>query len=75
VTPTTIRAELAAAVRKVNAEFHRLPAEAQDRLDVRTDPVEAEVNAAMLAGDRDRAMAAIRCWREHWLDRIERATR
>lgn len=73
MTPPTIRAELAAAVRAVNAAYFRLPAEAQDKIDPRADPVEAEVNAAILADDRARAMAAIRAWRGYWLDRIERA--
>jgi hypothetical protein len=70
-----INAELAAAVRKVNAEFHRLPADVQDRLDVTTDPVEAEVDKAILADDRDRALAAIRAWRGYWLDRFEEAAK
>lgn len=69
----SVRSELAAAVRKVNAAFARLPAEAQGQVDVAVDPVEAEVDAAILAGDRDRAIAAIRAWCGYWLDRIERA--
>jgi hypothetical protein len=73
VTPPTIRAELAAAVRAVNAAFNRLPVSARKQIDPRTDPVEDEIDAAMLADDRDRALAAIRAWRGYWLDRIARA--
>jgi hypothetical protein len=73
MTAPSIRAELAAAVRAVNAAFHRLPADVQDHLDVRTDPVEAEVDKAILAGDRECALAAIRAWREHWLAEFEEA--
>lgn len=69
----SVRAELAAAVRAVNAAFARLPAEAQAAIDPTTDPCEREIEAAMQAGDRDRAMAAVRAWRGYWLAEIERA--
>lgn len=75
MTPPTIRAELATAVRAVNAAFDRLPVKAQNTLDITVDPCGAEVDKAILAGDRPRAMAAIRAWRQHWIDRIERAGR
>lgn len=75
MTPPTIRAELAAAVRAVNAAFNRLPAEAQGQLDVTADPVEVEVDKAILTGDRDRALAAIRAWKGYWLDRIAQVVR
>jgi hypothetical protein len=66
VTPPSVRTELAAAVRAVNAAYYRLPVE--DRPDPAAfDPLEAEVDAACLGGDRDRAFAAIRAWRQHWL--------
>jgi hypothetical protein len=68
-------APLAAAVRAVNAAYFRLPVDVQDQIDVTVDPCEAEVDKAILVGDRDRALAAIRAWRGHWLDRIERASR
>lgn len=73
MTAPTVRAELAAAVRRVNAAFNRLPKAKQASLNISVDPCEAEVNKAILAGDRERALAAIRAWRGHWLDRIERA--
>lgn len=75
MTPPTIRAELAAAIRRVNAAFNRLSDEAQRQIDPTVDACEAEVDAAILAGDRERALAAIRAWRGNWLDRIERAGR
>jgi hypothetical protein len=69
-----VRAELAAAVRAVNARFARLPAEVQTRVDVAaTDSLEAEVDAAILAGDRERAERAIAAWRDHWLATFEAA--
>ncbi len=73
MTAPTIRAELAAAVRAINAGFNRLPAEMQDRIAINYDGLEGEMDAAILAGDRIRALAAIRAWRGHWLDEIERA--
>lgn len=75
MTPPSVRSELAAAVRKVNAEFARLPGDARSQIDPTVDACEAEVNAAILAGDRDRALRAVAAWRDHWLDRIARAGR
>lgn len=75
MSPPTIRAELANAVRAVNVAFNRLPAGAKREIHPTVDPCEAEVDKAILAGDRDRAMAAIRAWRGYWLDRIQRAGR
>lgn len=63
-----VRAELAAAVRAVNAGFYRLPPAAQRGVDLAFDPLEAKVDAACLSGDRDRAVAAIEAWRDHWLE-------
>jgi len=63
----TLRAELAAAIRKVNAEFERLPPEVQDAIDVAFDPLEREVDAAILTNDRPRALRAIGAWKRHWV--------
>jgi len=68
-----VRAELAAAVRAVNAAFDRLPVDAQQKVAVAVDGLEAEIDAAILAGDRERAEAAIRAWREHWLETFREA--
>ena len=69
MTPTSIRTELAAAVRAVNAAYYRLPVEGRPD-PAAFDPLEAEVDAACLDEDRDRALAAIRAWRQHWLARF-----
>lgn len=62
-----IRAELAAAVRAVNAAFNRLSPHEQDRVEISYDGLEAEIDAAILAQDQTRALAAIRAWRGYWL--------
>jgi hypothetical protein len=64
-----VRAVLAAAVRRVNAAFYAIPA------DRRPDPapwdeLDREVDAAFAAGDRGRALAAVRVWEDHWLSRF-----
>ena len=73
--PPTIRAEHAAAIRAVNARFAALPAEVQASIRIGHDSLEDEVNAAIVAGDRPRAEAAIRAWKQHWLAEFERAAR
>lgn len=71
----SVRNELAAAVREVNARLAELPAEVQDELDLSTDDRDRELDRALLADDRDRALGAIDCWREHHLATIRRAAR
>lgn len=75
VTLPGIRAQLAAAVRRVNAEFNRLPTSVQNRIEISWHGVDAEVDAAILAGDRPRAEAAIAAWKRHWLATFEEATK
>jgi hypothetical protein len=48
-----------------------LPAEAQARVEVAEDGLEAEIDAALAAQDPERAIAAIRAWRGYWLDTFE----
>lgn len=67
------RAELAAAFEAVGAAYAALPPVAQDALDPAHDPLEAEIDAAMQAGDRPRARDAIRRWKRFWLSAIEEA--
>lgn len=67
-----IRAQHDAALHEINAAFSRLPQSAQDGIEIARDPLEAEVDAAILADDREGAEAAIRAWRGYWLDRFER---
>jgi hypothetical protein len=69
VSAPSIRTELAVAVRAVNAAYYRLPVESRPDL-AAFDPLEAEVDAACLSGDRDRALAAINAWRGYWLDQF-----
>jgi hypothetical protein len=73
LTGTT--ADLAAAVRAVNAGFDRLSAEVQAGIAIAYDGLDRELDAAYVAGDRARAKAAIRAWRQHWLAEFEKAAR
>jgi hypothetical protein len=75
VTAPTIRAELAAAIRAVNAEFNRLPTDAQDGVDLSYGDLDAELDRALLADDEIRARGAIDSWRDHHLALIRRAAR
>jgi len=70
-TPTTPRAEFAAAIRQVNAAYNHLPE--SSRPDVAWNGLDREVDAALAAGDADRALAAIRAWKQHHLALIEEA--
>jgi hypothetical protein len=73
VTVSSIRCELAAAVRAVNAAYGRLPRSIQDGVEIQYDRFEADVDAAIFAGDRDGAARAITAWREHWIGEFEKA--
>lgn len=63
-----INTELAAAVRAVNASWLAIPEPYRPPAAVWL-PLEAEVEAACDAGDRDRALAAIEAWKLHHLSR------
>ena len=73
--PLSIRAELATAIRRVNAEFARLPRAVQDSLDLSFNDLDAELDRALLSDDRRRALLAITSWRDHHLGQIRRAGR
>lgn len=75
MTENSIRSELAAAYRAVNAAFNRLPKEAQVALDLSTNDLDLELDRALLADDRERALGAIESWREYHLALIRRAAR
>jgi hypothetical protein len=49
----------------------RIPEESRPDAAVWT-PLEEEVDAACAAGDRERALRAIKAWRDHWLWTFER---
>jgi hypothetical protein len=70
-----VRPEVAAAVRAVNAAYNRLPASEGATIEIAYDGLDREIDAAIHAGDRERAEAAIRAWRQHWLAEFERAPR
>ncbi len=67
MSPPTVRAELAAAYRAVNAAYARLPELVAERVEIAYDGLDAEIDTAILADDRDRALAAVAAWRRHWL--------
>jgi hypothetical protein len=69
-----INAELAAAVRRVNAAYAKLPGSARPDIGDWND-LDAELDAACASDDRDRAITAIRDWASHYLALIERAGR
>jgi hypothetical protein len=73
VTPPSVRAELAAAIRAVNARYNALPE--SRRPDIHWEGVDAEVDAAILSGDRERAMRAIEAWKRHHLALCEEAAK
>lgn len=74
-TRFSVRSELAAAVRAVNAAFNRLSAEAQDNLDINYNDLDVELDRCLRGDDRIRALGAIDAWRDHHLAQIERAAR
>ena len=66
-----INAELAGAIRAVNAAYHRLPEDRRPE-PPSWDALSREVDAACAAGDRSGALAAIRAWSGHWLSAFEK---
>jgi hypothetical protein len=69
--PPSLRAELAAAVRWVNARRAELPAAIRGEVAVSIEAVAAEVESADAAGDRPRGLEAIEAWRREQAARIE----
>jgi hypothetical protein len=68
VTSAAVQAELYAAVREVTAAYNALAPSQQTRVGAATrDGLDAEVRAAKATDDPERALAAIRAWRGHWL--------
>lgn len=68
---TTIRAELAAAIQKLNAEYHRLSPQGQATVEIVADDA---LDRVLLANDRDQGLTAIADWRDQQLAAIRRAT-
>jgi hypothetical protein len=68
---TGIRLELAAAVRRVNAAYARVPEDSWPLVDdERWRTLEAEIDAAIGSEDRARALAAIEAWESHALEAL-----
>ena len=63
------------ALRQVNAAFDRLTPEQKEEMAVGYDGLDRELDAAWLAGDRERALQAVRAWRDRWLHDIGKAER
>lgn len=69
-----INAELAAAVRRVNAAYARLPE--SDRPDIGGwNALDTELDAACASDDRERAVSAIREWANYYLAMFEESAR
>jgi hypothetical protein len=71
VSAPSILAELAAGIRRVNAAFNRLPPKVQESIAIAYDDLEAKVDQAILADDREAALAAIGDWQRHWLEAFQ----
>lgn len=67
MSPPTTRAELAAAIRAVNVAYARLNPDQQNRVHLIAD---APLDAALLSGDRTKALAQIECWKARQLAAI-----
>lgn len=64
----SVRAQLAAAVRRVNAAYNRVPnADEIDVFSAKWRKLESDVDTALAAGDDLKARDAIREWEHHAL--------
>ena len=61
----SIRSELAAAARRVNAAFYRCPEPRPTVIGETWSKLEAEIDAAITHGDDDRTLRAIHEWEAH----------
>lgn len=60
----SVRAELAAAIRRVNVRYSAIPEDR--RPDVRWDAEDDALERALKTRDRASALAAIRAWERRW---------
>lgn len=72
---SSVRSELALAVRVVNLAFGKLTPEQQDAVDTEYDDLDRELDMALNAGEEARARAAIESWRDHNLAQFGRAAK
>lgn len=70
-----VAASLLNAVREVDAAFAQLSPTAQESVEIRYAGLDREVDAAFGRSDRDRALAAVRAWKDQHLYEIRRAAR
>jgi hypothetical protein len=70
MSESTVRSELAAAVRSVNAAYYRLDPDEQNRVHLACD---RPLDEALLDGDRAKALAQIEAWRDRQLADIAEA--
>ena len=73
---SSVRTQLAAAVRRVNAAYHRTPD--AEHIDIFSDQwvhLEREVDCALAAGDDLAARKAIEQWESHALTTFAEASR
>jgi hypothetical protein len=67
----SIRTELATALRQVAAAYRCLPVD--KRPDVSWAATDDILDQALTAGNREKALAAISEWKNHWLSLFEEA--
>lgn len=71
--PFSVRAELAAAIRRVNRRYRELPEDV--RPEVRWDAADDALEAALKADGHREALDAIAAWEGHWIGLFEEASR
>ena len=74
MSSNSTRCELAAAVRRVNAAYRRVPESARPDINAQTwRDLEAEIDRAAAKGDREVALLAVEKWEANALVELERA--
>lgn len=73
--PTGVSACLFSALFEVLVAHIKLAPEVRKQIEIPFDGLDRELDAAISSGDRDKALAAIRAWRQHWLYELGRAAR
>lgn len=73
MTPFTVRAELAASIRRVNLVFARIPE--AERPEVGWSATDDLLEIALRGEDRQQALQAVREWERHWIELFRAVTR
>lgn len=72
----SVNSRLALAIRRLNAEYGKLPKSAQDAVNLDSiGPLETAIDTAMAAGDDSAALAAVERWESRCLQSFEEASR